>query len=146
MTITSTTLHRRIATAAAAAALVAAAPASAGVYQPAVNPPGTVDAHHAALVTARHAQDLRSPDVRDVTAVSFTQSTPSRDLRSADARDGRRVVPALPASSAPVSVSADDGFSWSDAGIGAAIVALLALLGVALIPRGRGGFRPAMHH
>jgi hypothetical protein len=77
-------------------------------------------------------QDLRSPDARD--AEPAANASPSRDLRSPDARDAAReaaIAPAkgarvLPTRSAP---SLSDGFEWSDAIIGAAV--MLALVGVA---------------
>jgi hypothetical protein len=77
-------------------------------------------------------QDLRSPDARD--AESPANASPSRDLRSPDARDAARGAAVAPAESARVlakhsAPSLSDGFEWSDAAIGAAV--MLALLGVA---------------
>jgi hypothetical protein len=77
-------------------------------------------------------QDLRSPDARD--AQPAANASPSRDLRSPDARDAAREPAVVPAESARVSPkrsarSLSDGFEWSDAAIGAAV--MLALMGVA---------------
>ena len=90
------------------------------------------------------AQDLRSPDARD----SGRQlATAGRDLRSPDARDvasrpvttytaGRIQTPGQPAAQVT-----DGGFSWGDAGIGAAgtlgLIALLAGTGLVISQRRR---------
>ena len=77
-------------------------------------------------------QDLRSPDARD--AASAAKASPSQDLRSPDARDAAREVAVAPTESPRVSPkrpapSLSDGFEWSDAAIGAAV--MLALVGLA---------------
>jgi hypothetical protein len=78
------------------------------------------------------AQDLRSPDARDAGLAG--NASPSQDLRSPDARDAARGAAVAPAESAHVATkrsapSLSDGFEWSDAAVGAAV--MLALLGVA---------------
>ena len=77
-------------------------------------------------------QDLRSPDARD--AEPAANGSPSQDLRSPDSRDAAREAAAAPAESARVltkrsAPSLSDGFEWSDAAIGAAV--MLGLLGAA---------------
>jgi hypothetical protein len=74
--------------------------------------------------------DLRSPDAR--TAVLAATRV---DLRTPDAVDGasgsRRGVdvdPGIVRVSVPATTTVDDGFQWSDAGIGAGIVFALLVL------------------
>jgi hypothetical protein len=76
-------------------------------------------------------QDLRSPDARDVVITS----APAQDLRSPDARDALRPATTQQPVSAPAQVverPVDAGFQWGDAGIGAAGMLVLALLGLGL--------------
>jgi uncharacterized iron-regulated membrane protein len=82
---------------------------------------------------AAHAADLRSPDARDADAHYglYSNGVPQvQDLRSPDARDAADgIVPS--AQSVPVVRVVDTapgGFSWSDAGIGAAASLGLVLL------------------
>jgi hypothetical protein len=83
--------------------------------------------------------DLRSPDARDVAA----QVAPPTDLRSPDARDVTR-----PRTVAPVRIVtvAGDGFDWSDAAIGAGIsfgVAFLLGGSASMVSRRRAARRIA---
>ena len=84
------------------------------------------------------AQDLRSPDTRDVALKA--EALAYQDLRSPDARDAaRQDVPAatvaahadVPATGPSPSVS--DGFQWGDAGIGAAVILALVSLACATV-------------
>jgi hypothetical protein len=75
--------------------------------------------------------DLRTPDARTATVVAVTDV----DLRTPDAVDGasgsRRGVdvdPGIVRVSVPATTTVDDGFQWSDAGIGAGIVFALLVL------------------
>ena len=72
---------------------------------------------------ARLAQDLRSPDARDVAQPKVVV----QDLRSPDARD---VATRAPHAIAPARVidSSPSGFDWGDAAIGAGGAAGLVLL------------------
>ena len=76
--------------------------------------------------------DLRSPDTRD--AANGYAPTLNRSYLSPDAADRNRgITPAdvtVPPAAAVVSVEADDGFDWGDAGIGAGVLLAVVLLGV----------------
>ena len=72
---------------------------------------------------AAQAIDRRSPDARDA-----ERPAPAIDRVSPDARDNGRREPAPVVISSPA-VSATDHFDWLDAGVGAACLAALALLG-----------------
>ena len=101
---------------------------------------------------ATPAQDLRSPDARDMARVAG--ATPAQDLRSPDARDaaaglgvasaqnGGFAGSATEASNA--APSASDDFEWGDAGIGAAVMlALLSLAAATVLVTVRTRRRPA---
>ena len=88
-------------------------------------------------------QDFRSPDARDSARqvrAELAAASQGQDFRSPDARDSaHRVALGAPSSSltprrvapqAPVLQAAGDGFSWGDAGVGAA--GMLALLAIGL--------------
>jgi hypothetical protein len=88
-------------------------------------------------IHARHggaAVDHVTPDARDA-----GRPAPAIDLVSPDARDnGRRGTP--PAVSSAPTVAASDHFDWLDAGVGAAgLAALLLLGGTAAVVRTRRG-------
>lgn len=110
----------------AVVALAAATPATA-VAQLDLRSPDARDA--AGVVTP--TQDLRSPDVRDAAqSPGIAQSTAGpQDLRSPDARDAQRDIRPVPSPAA--TVDEPGGFSWGDAGIGAA-----GMLGLAAIAFG----------
>jgi hypothetical protein len=103
----------------------------------------------AALATSPAAaqQDLRSPDTRD-SAFTSPMWNSMQDLRSPDARDAGsdRGMPKAPEVTVvkvpePVPVSAG-GFDWGDAGLGAAVMLMLAGAGgIAVLIRKRS--RPA---
>ena len=82
-------------------------------------------------------QDLRSPDARDAGLAAET-STP-QDLRSPDARDVAREPAAAAADGGriparPSAPYVSEGFEWSDAAIGAAVMlALVSLAGGSLL-------------
>jgi hypothetical protein len=92
----------------------------------------------AAAPAAQAGQDLRSPDARDAAGhpqVPYYSSygsdaTRAQDLRSPDARDAARGNLTSPPSVRVVRVveTAPTGFSWADAGIGAATSFGLVLL------------------
>jgi hypothetical protein len=86
--------------------------------------------------------DLRSPDAQD--AALPARLSASIDLRSPDARDSARAVghassiPATPPRG--VNATADGGFDWGDAGIGAGGIVALMLIGLG------GAFAVSHHH
>lgn len=90
-----------------------------------------------AVPSVAGAQDLRSPDARDsarqigANGRSFSAGrSEARDLRSVDARDsGRQVGLTPPTPQTTVAQATPQGFSWGDAGIGAA--GMLALVAIA---------------
>lgn len=95
-----------------------------------------------APATAAAQQDLRSPDTRDAATVV------RQDLRSPDARDAGVVRQSASSLSAPAPspvAAPSGGFSWGDAGIGAAgmLGLLLGGAGVSVLVahhrRGPGG-------
>ena len=120
-------------------ALVVAASLPAGAAAADVRSPDARGEGGHPSVEAR-GLDLRSPDAMAGTETSAV-TVAAMDLRSPDAVDGaagsRRGIDVAPASvlvSSPV--VADDGFQWSDAGIGAGILFVLLVLsagGYALI-------------
>ena len=69
--------------------------------------------------------DVRAPDQRTSHAVPSYLPTTGTDVAAPDQQ-----ASAPPSSPAPASTSADGGFDWSDAGIGAAGAA--SLLGISL--------------
>ena len=99
--------------------------------------------------TAAAQQDLRNPDTRDAAA----QTSAPQDLRSPDARDaaeGRGTFSAPDVEVVKVAgPSADAGFDWGDAGIGAGSIAILAMLGLGsallVAHRRHGEARAAAH-
>jgi hypothetical protein len=132
----------------ATAALVAACavPASAAAQGQDLRSPDTRDAATAAQ--AEGYQDLRSPDARDAGRTPDTGAT--QDLRSPDARDAGRPRVEVPSSVVEIREVPTGGFSWGDAGIGAAgILALLSITtGLALMVgarRRRRGVQVAAH-
>jgi hypothetical protein len=90
--------------------------------------------------TPHVGQDLRMPD-RQAPQPPPSQPRTYRDLRSADARDDRRVVTIA----VPSEPSAEPGFDFGDAAIGAGIIGALTVLGgtAAVTVRRRG---PAPAH
>jgi hypothetical protein len=121
--------HHRITRFAAAALALAAFAAPAHASQDLRSP----DTRDAALAPVR-PQDLRSPDTRDAALVSVR----SQDLRSPDTRDaaagrGMRHAPEVTVVklTAPAP-AADRGIDWGDAGIGAATLLALMMLGGAV--------------
>ena len=128
------------------AALVAACavPATAAAQGQDLRSPDTRDA--AAAAKAQSYQDLRSPDARDAVT---PDTSGAQDLRSPDARDAGRppvkvLTPVVEIREAPGS-----GFSWGDAGIGAAgALALLRIAGGLVLltgPRRRRGVGMPAH-
>jgi hypothetical protein len=88
-------------------------------------------------------QDFRSPDARDSArqvAAELAAAREAQDFRSPDARDSaRRIAGGAPSSSltprpaapqAPVVQAPGEGFSWGDAGVGAAGTLALGAIGL----------------
>lgn len=146
------------------AALAASAlPVSSAIAQQDLRPPDARDAaEHRGLYERDGApqplgRNYGSPDAADAARhrgpydVDSAPEPGAQDLRSPDARDAARDLPPvqLPAPTVQVREVPSDGFSWGDAGIGAA--GMLALLGIGagsmlLIVgrRRRRGFQVAM--
>jgi hypothetical protein len=87
-------------------------------------------------------QDLRNPDTRD--AARHIVSDPQQDLRSPDTRDaaagrGPSTAPDVTVIKVPEPApTSGAGIDWTDAGLGAAIVLVLAAAGgVAMVLRRR---------
>ena len=112
----------RTSSAIVAASFVALLAPSAAFGQQDLRSPDNRDA---AAAGSTAVQDLRSPDTRDVAPVAVAAA--AQDLRSPDARDAGAPAAAAASAPAPVAVSADDGFDWGSAGIGAA-----GMLGIAV--------------
>jgi hypothetical protein len=125
------------------AALAASAlPVSSAVAQQDLRPPDARDAaQHRGLYEQDAApqtlnRDYGSPDAADAAQhrgpyeVDSAPQAGTQDLRSPDARDAARDLPPvhIPAPTVEVREVPSDGFSWGDAGIGAA--GMLALLGI----------------
>jgi hypothetical protein len=97
----------------------------------------------ASVVSAAPApSDLRSPDARD-SARAVSGSSPAPDLSSPDARDSARnpvttYAPGQPIRPTQPVVTADRGFDWGDAGLGAAgMLGLIAIVGGTLLVAGQ---------
>jgi hypothetical protein len=87
------------------------------------------------------SQELRNPDQRVAPPAAAKRT--HRDLVSADARDSRRVV-IIPYTKTP---TAEPGFDWADAVIGAGVVALLvAIPGAAVATSRRRQSRLSVAH
>jgi hypothetical protein len=134
------------------ALMIAAAVWPAGSY--AMTEPGALVAPKPvpeAAVSPPH--DLRTPDNR-MTDIAMAQerydgsydggaSEPAQGLRSPDGRDAARDVAATPVASTAVphgrpTPSVSDGFEWSDAGLGAAVMlVLVSAAGGAVLLAGR---------
>jgi hypothetical protein len=86
--------------------------------------------------------DLRSPDAKD--AALAARASRIIDLRSPDTRDLSRTAghaASLPETPARiVNITADGGFDWGDAGIGAGGIVALMLIGLG------GAFAVSHHH
>jgi hypothetical protein len=120
----------RFTTAAVALALCAAAPAGAQDHRS----PDAIDAAECGSITQcdQARQDLRTPDAIDAGTAKATQT---QDLRTPDAIDAGTPRQST-AASAPERVRIvevpSNGFEWGDAGIGAAGMLALVLVGVGL--------------
>jgi hypothetical protein len=105
-----------------------------------------------AAAPAAAQQDLRSPDTRDAAQGRGVYSAPAaspQDLRSPDTRDaalgrGPSTAPDVTVITVPepAPVTAGGGIDWSDAGLGAAVMLVLAGLVVFLYRRRSGPPRP----
>ena len=140
-------------TATALVLFAAGAPAASAMPADQDMPPrGWPDMHASTAIAAAEQQDLRSADALD--AAVRAEQTGTQDLRSPDTVDaaaGRGtfsapdvvVVKVKDPQAQPVS----DGLDWTDAGIGAGVIAGLALLalGSALVVGQRRHARVAVH-
>jgi hypothetical protein len=107
---------------------------SAGAV-PARDPAAAVVAAKAAQVPIRVTAGQQSPDARDANLAAQQSAVTSSiaDPRSPDARDAGTGVRVPDVTVTPVAVtSADRGFGWGDAGIGAGVILAIALLGLGL--------------
>ena len=116
--------------------VVTAAVTSAAGAQSYVSPDARDSGRHVAgtaPTSIMNGRDLVSPDARD----AARQANPVTDLRSPDARDAARNPVAtyqpgrapIVQAQQPVLQAPPNGFSWGDAGIGAAgMLALIALV------------------
>ncbi len=140
--------NHRITHTAVVGVVVAALAAPGAAAQQDLRMPDTREAA-AASTSAHRAQDLRMPDTRDaaarfaqrtVTVPGFPVPTPlpdvRQDLRSPDTRDivqgrGPSTAPDVTVIEVPQPApAAAGGIDWSDAGMGAAFMLVLAAAGV----------------
>jgi hypothetical protein len=125
-------LHRLTITAAVVASL--AVPAAASAATDLVSPDARDAAQATTVAPARSAQDLVTPDARDAAPAVPT------DLRSPDVRFGQPDGSVAPPFVRTVAVPQSD-FQWGDAGIGAAAVLSLLMLGLGVVLLGTHGHR-----
>jgi hypothetical protein len=134
----------RITTLAVVAGVLAGAPAAAVAYP--------ADMHASTAIAASEHQDLRSADAIDSAIRAEQQGT--QDLRSPDTVDaaaGRGTFSApdvvVVKVKDPQALPVADGLDWGDAGIGAGVIAGLALLtlGGTLVAAQRRQTRVAVH-
>ena len=123
---------------AALALAIAAVAAPAAVADTSAVDLRSPDARDAARPAAQ--VDLRSPDARDA-----ARPAAKVDLVSPDARDNGRREPAPIVVTQPA-LAASDGFDWAAAGIGAAGLALLLLVGGAAATTFRTRRAPVRAH
>jgi hypothetical protein len=91
----------------------------------------------------QRSQELRNADQRDNRPAATEPQRTYRNLVSADARDSRRVV-IIPYTKTP---AAEPGFDWTDAVIGAGVVAaLIAIAGAAAATSRRRQSRLSVAH
>jgi hypothetical protein len=102
-----------------------------------------------AVAGAQHI-DLRSPDARDAAQKSLRPH--GIDLRTPDARDAADRITSRPLAPPPVRIeqpSSANGFSWGDAGIGAAgmlgVVGVVTGVGLLTVRRRRDGVTLPTH-
>jgi hypothetical protein len=117
-------LHRLTITAAVVASL--AVPAAASAMTNDVSPTARGTAQSTAAAPVRTPHDLVTPDARDAAPATAT------DLRSPDVRFGQPDGSVVPPSVRTVEVP-QSGFQWGDAGIGAAAVLSLLMLGAGFV-------------
>jgi hypothetical protein len=113
----------------AAAIAIALCASSTAVAQQDLRSPDAIDA---ATPRPSQVQDLRSPDAVDAATERPSQD---QDLRSPDAKDAAESAdraPLQPPTRVRIVEIPSDGFAWADAGIGAAAMLAVALLGLGL--------------